>query len=162
MFTYIVRVKKSAVVTTLVAVVVLVMTLVLLPAAGQAVPAMGGQPKAPRCSTNEERVAWLTELGWQVEAQPTSSLSVVIPEKFDELYAQYAVLQRQSGFHLEKQKGKTAQKFTYQVLNYGDGTEAAMVSILQCGDKIIAADLSSARLGGFLKALLPRSQTVTK
>ncbi|MEG1687112.1 MAG: DUF4830 domain-containing protein [Angelakisella sp.] len=158
MFIYTMHIKKETILTALLAVTAAVLTLLLLPIGQQAIQTLGGT-KAPRCETNGERVAWLESLGWEVDDTPCSELSVVIPQRFDELYAQYAVLQRQSGFHLEKQKGKTAQKYSYTVTNYGDGKEPAIASILQRGDKIIAADLSSGRLGGFLKPLLPRSKT---
>ncbi|MEG2120381.1 MAG: DUF4830 domain-containing protein [Pseudoflavonifractor sp.] len=162
MFIYSFKVKKSAVFTTVLAAAVVILTLVLLPVGGRAVQVMTGSGKAPKCASNEERVEWLTSLGWQVEPEPCSQLSVVIPESFDELYSQYAIMQRQSGFRLDRHKGKTAAKYSYTVLNYGDGTELAVASILQRGDKIIAADLSSARLGGFLKPMLPRTKTKMK
>lgn len=162
MFIHTVRIKKSAVVTTLLVAAVFLLTLVFLPAADRAVAAMGGVGKVPSCATNEDRVAWLQSMGWEVEAEPSSELSVVIPEKFDEIYSQYAVMQRQCGFRLDRHKGRTAQKYSYTVLNYGGGKEHAVASILQRGDKVIAADLSSARLGGFLKPLLPRTETKMK
>lgn len=162
MFLYTFKLKKSAVLTTLLAVAVVVLTLVLLPGGDGAVATMGGQSKPPKCTSDADRVAWLESMGWQVEPAPVSQVSVIIPRQFDEVYSQYALLQRQAGFRLERHKGKAADKYCYQLLNYGDGSEPAVVSILQRGDRIIAADLSSARLGGFLKPLLPRSETKMK
>ena len=49
-------------------------------------------------------------------------------------------------------------KYSYVVNNYGDGSQKAVASILQRGKTIIAADLSSSKLGGFLKPLLPRDE----
>ena len=162
MFLYTFKVKKSAVVTTLLAAAVLVLTLVLLPSVDTAIPTMGGQARPPKCAGDADRVAWLQSLGWEVDPIPVSQVSVIIPRQFDELYSQYALLQRQGGFRLEKHKGKAADKYCYTVRNYGDGQELAVASILQRGDKIIAADLSSAKLGGFLKPMLPRSETKMK
>lgn len=161
MFTYTIKIKKSAVITTLLAVVVVALTLVFLPGSQETVQTMTGK-KAPRCATNEERVEWLTSLGWEVEKEPSSQLSVVIPKKFDEIYSQYSAMQRAVGFRIDKHKGKTAEKYSYTVLNYGNGKETAVISILQRGDKIIAADIASAKLGGFLKALKSRDETQMK
>lgn len=158
MFIYSVKVNRSTVITTVLAAMVVVLTLVLLPVGGRAVQTMLGGGKTPKCATNEERVEWLQSLGWEVEPQPVSEIPVVIPESFDELYSQYAILQRQGGFRLDRHKGKTAIKYSYTLLNYGDGSEPAVASILQRGDRVIAADLSSAKLGGFLKPMLPRTE----
>lgn len=161
MFTFTFRLRRSAILTTLLVAAVAVLTVMLLPQTDNTVQAMKtGKP--PRCESNEDRVAWLTSMGWEVEATPSSELSVVIPAKFDELYSQYAILQRQGGFRLEKHRGKTADKYCYTITNYGSGEQTAVASILQRGDRIIAADLSSARLGGFLKPMLPRSATKMK
>ncbi|MEG0854807.1 MAG: DUF4830 domain-containing protein [Angelakisella sp.] len=159
MFVYSLKIKKGAVLTTVLAVMVVILTIVLLPVGGKAVQTMLGGGKTPKCSSNEERVEWLGTLGWKVESQPVSELAVVIPEEFDELYAQYAILQRQGGFRLDRHKGKTAIKYCYNITNYGDGSEPAIASVLQRGDKVIAADISSAKLGGFLKPMLPRTET---
>ncbi|MEG1942366.1 MAG: DUF4830 domain-containing protein, partial [Angelakisella sp.] len=112
--------------------------------------------------SEEERVEWLQSLGWQVEEQSETAIAVTIPQEFDEIYSQYAIMQRKGGFHLERHKGKTATKYCYAITNYGDGSEAAVASILQRGDRVIAADLSSARLGGFLKPLAARTDTKMK
>lgn len=162
MFIYSVKLNRSTVVTTVLAAAVVVLTLVLLPMGGRSVQTMLGSGKTPKCATNEERVEWLASLGWEVEPEGLSELAVVIPESFDELYSQYAIMQRQGGFRLDRHKGKTAVKYCYTVLNYGDGSEAAVASILQRGDKVVAADLSSAKLGGFLKPMLPRTETKMK
>lgn len=157
MFTYTFRLRRSAVITALIVTAAVAVALCLLP--GERAIAAMSTAKPPRCESNEDRVDWLETMGWDVEETPCSELSVIIPRKFDELYSQYAVLQRQAGFRLERHRGKTVQKYCYIVKNYGDGKETAVISILQRGDKVIGGDISSARLGGFLKALLPRDQT---
>ena len=129
--------------------------LVFLMGKNSVLPAFRPNIRVPRCSTNEERVEWLQSLGWEAESQPISVREVMIPKQFDEIYQKYALIQRNQGFQLEKNRGKTAVKYCYAITNYRDGKEKAVASILQRGDKIIAADLSSARLGGFLKELIP-------
>lgn len=43
--------------------------------------------------TNEERVAYLRELGWEVEPEPVESLQFLLPETLEEPYLSYNALQ---------------------------------------------------------------------
>ena len=124
---------------------------------GEAIPVFG-VPKPPKCKTNEDRVAYLTSLGWEVAPEPVSQTEVLIPKEFDEIYVKYSQMLQSRGFRLERYKGKTADKYVYQVLNYeGEkGPEEALASLMMRGDTIIGADLSSPRLGGFLQVLAER------
>ena len=42
---------------------------------------------------NDDRIAYLTGLGWQVSSQPISTEELLIPGTFDESYADYLSLQ---------------------------------------------------------------------
>ena len=49
-----------------------------------------GNAKGYSCvaSNNDERVAFLAQFGWQVEAEPLEIRDVAIPDPFDEVYLQ--------------------------------------------------------------------------
>lgn len=112
-----------------------------------------GRSKAEvKCATDEERVAYLEEAGWQVDPEPVGALEVVIPQEFDAVYESYAMMQERQGFHLDRYKGDTAQKFTYRVTNYPGGEEV-LANLLIYKNRVIAADLCSAQLGGFIQGL---------
>ena len=156
MFTYTFKMKKSLVASVL-TVTIVTLALLLIPMSAKSI-AVFNTSRPPKCETDEQRVQWLTDMGWEVDATPIIAIEVIIPDEFDELYDQYAIMQRGTGFRLDKHKGKTAMKYSYVVNNYGDGSQKAVASILQRGKTIIAADLSSSKLGGFLKPLLPRDE----
>ena len=158
MFTYTIKMRKSLIASVL-TVTVVVLALLLIPMSAKSIDVFNSN-RPPKCETDADRVQWLTDMGWEAEPVPITTVEVIIPDEFDELYDQYAIMQRGTGFRLDKHKGKTAMKYSYIINNYGDGEEKAVASILQRGKTIVAAELSSAKLGGFLKPLLPRSETI--
>ena len=60
--------------------------------------------------SNEDRVAYLSELGWQVTEQPAMVEELMIPETFDESYDEYLALQSQQRFDLTKYTGKRVKR----------------------------------------------------
>ena len=115
---------------------------------------VGTAGQSPKGKTNEQRVAYLESFGWQVEAEPTQTVSVVIPATFDETYESYNLLQKTQGFDLSAYQGKKATRYTYTVLNYPtEQTATVSVNLLVCNNKIIGGDVSSASLGGFMHSL---------
>ena len=56
----------------------------------------GGDKEAEviTAATNEDRVAYLEALGWQVEPQPIETLDLQLPEKLDGEWDAYAKLQK--------------------------------------------------------------------
>ena len=64
------------------------------------------QPAAPSLSANEGRVQYLKNLGWEVEATPTESSQVKIPEEGSEVFDRYNALQKGQGFDLSQYAGK--------------------------------------------------------
>ena len=63
--------------------------------------------------TEEERRAYLYHCGLQGEA--AGSCTVMIPQKFTGIYADYAALQQQQGLPLAEYAGETAVVYTYQL-----------------------------------------------
>lgn len=68
-----------------------------------------------RASTAEERVAYLSQFGWSVEADPVEVTEVIIPETFDETYTNYNELQKKQGFDLSLYAAKRVKRWTYRV-----------------------------------------------
>ena len=71
-------------------------------------------------STNAKRVEFLKSFGLAVNETPTEVKNITIPENFSEVYKNYNNLQIESGFNLEKYKGKSAQVYTYSLENARD------------------------------------------
>ncbi|MGM9622306.1 DUF4830 domain-containing protein [Butyricicoccus porcorum] len=111
--------------------------------------------------TNEERVAYLSACGWEVDASSCTIREVIIPEEFDETYQKYADLQARQGFDLERLKGKRVKQVTYTVTNYPDGTDVVADLLVYRGN-VVAGDISSMKTdGGFTRGLMDHPETGT-
>ena len=67
---------------------------------------------------NSDRLAFIEQFGWKVDATPLETVEVSIPEEFDKVYLGYNEMQKEQGLGLTKYKGKTVTRYTYNVTNY--------------------------------------------
>lgn len=98
------------------------------------------------------QVAFLESLGWETSVEPVDIREVIIPEEWNSVFEEYNDLQKQQGFDLDKYRGKQATIYTYQILNY-DGAENVVANLMVFDGKLIAGDVCSAELGGFMQGL---------
>lgn len=105
-------------------------------------------------ATNAERVEFLNNQGWIVKPDPISKEEITVPSVTDPVYAEYAELQKQQGFDLEKYQGKQVTVITYQVLNYPDHPDNVTASMMICDDRLIGGDVSMTGEGGFSEPLI--------
>ena len=103
--------------------------------------------------SNEERIAFLSEFGWQVDAAPTESTTVTIPREFDKVFAAYNELQRKQGLDLSTYGGKTVERYTYTVTNYENYEGTVLANLLIYRGRVIGADICSADTAGFVHGL---------
>ena len=103
--------------------------------------------------TTEERTAYLASLGWEVDAASETGRDVVLPEELDGVLLQYNELQKQQGFDLEPWLGRECKSWSYTVTNYPSGEQGVIAQIFVCGGEVIAGDIHSAKLGGFMHSL---------
>jgi hypothetical protein len=143
--------KKRAVIAVLVVAAILCAVILL---AGRA----GGQ-KTPVSALsavvrdNEQRVAYLNSLGWQVEETAVEEQSIIIPREFSNVYEEYNQLQISQGFDLTEYGGLEATRYTYRITNYPGANIAAVADLLVFKDEIIAGDVQSNALDGFMIGL---------
>lgn len=136
-------------------VVVFVCALVL------AVTALGGEPTAaagetvsPKgIRTAEDRLAYLEAHGWLVSKEPLAVEELLIPKEMGSEYDDYLALQSSQGFDLVKYAGRTVKRYTYQILNYPTGEQGVQVSLLIYKNTVVAADVLSPALNGFIHGL---------
>lgn len=112
---------------------------------------------ATTATDNAGRIAYLASFGWEVEEEPWEILEIVIPEEFDNAYEQYNQLQIKQGFDLTRWHGKTARRYTYRILNYPAPTDTVYANLIICDQQIIAGDVSSVALNGFMHGLVYES-----
>ncbi|MDR0862879.1 MAG: DUF4830 domain-containing protein [Oscillospiraceae bacterium] len=102
---------------------------------------------------NESRIKYLNAQGWEVEAEPIEEQTVVIPREFSSVYEQYNKLQLEQGFDLSQYGGIEAVRYTYRVTNYPDAGVSAVVDLIVYNNAVIAGDVQSNALDGFMVGL---------
>ena len=94
--------------------------------------------------TNDDRLAYLSGLGWQVSLQPIATEELLIPEQFDDSYAGYLKLQEDQGFDLAQYCGKRVKRYTYQLTNYPSQNEPMQIALLIYKNRVIGGQIQSA------------------
>lgn len=104
-----------------------------------------------RIKTNEDRVKFLSQFGYEVSEDPIETVEITLPEKFDKVYAGYNELQKAQGLDLSKYRRKTVMRYTYEVKNY-DGYNGGKVlaNVIVYRGRVIGGDVCSADPQGFV------------
>lgn len=103
--------------------------------------------------SNDDRVAYIQSLGWQVNPEPVESQEVRIPAELPEVLQRYNELQQSQGYDLSQFGGKTVKRYVYEVLNYPDTTESYYLTLLVHKDTVIGGDVTSAAQNGLMQGL---------
>lgn len=138
-----------------VALAVLVALIALVPEL-QPAAAAGSEPEQitqryDGVRTNEERIAFLAQFGWEVEPEAIEGTTVRIPTEFDKVFAAYNELQRAQGLDLSGFGGKTVERYTYAVKNYAGYEGTVHANLLVYRGRVIGGDVCSADPSGFLQ-----------
>ena len=102
--------------------------------------------------SNDDRLAYLNGLGWQVSPQPIATEELLIPEEFDDSYEGYLKLQTDQGFDLTQYRGKRVKRYTYQLTNYPTQAEPVQIALLIYKNKVVGGQIQSSS-GSFLRGL---------
>lgn len=106
---------------------------------------------APGGDTEDARLSFLAQYGWDVDTEPVTVQQVTLPENEDnEAFAHYNELQKSQGFDLLAHAGKTATRYVYELLNYPDAKGPVYVTLLVCEGKIVGGDVTDTGPGGKL------------
>lgn len=116
--------------------------------ASPSAPTAAATAAIPPADTNDARVKFLTDLGWDVTASPTESLQVKIPKDSTDVFDRYNALQKSQGFDLSKYAGKSVMRYVYQINNYPDATEPVYATVLVYKDQIIGGDVTNTAPNG--------------
>ena len=114
------------------------------------------EPEAPlpRLATNEERVAYLQSLGWEVEPEPIETLQFLLPAQLEEPYRSYNELQLSQGFDLARCCGKQVARYTYAVTNYPEQSDSVQANLYVCEERPAAGDVCASGANGFQGPLI--------
>jgi len=147
MFVLTAKLSKSKLIAAGVILIAAVLLIVLLATAGNG-PAADSTPMG---STNDERVAFLATFGWSVNAEPTETQKVRIPDTADnEVFARYNDLQKSQGFDLTEYAGKEVMRYVYEILNYPDATNPVFASVLVLDGRVIGGDITNTAPDGVI------------
>ena len=121
----------------------------------------GPADAAPVLETNAERVAYLQELGWDVQEEPVETFDFVLPATLEEPYLSYNALQLPQGFDLGPHCGKSVSRYTYAVTNYPGRDRGVQANLYLCDGIPIAGDIFCPGANGFQEPLIqaPRNST---
>ena len=105
--------------------------------------------QAVTLAANEQRLAYLRELGWEVVPEPVETLDLQLPEDLKPQWGDYLKLQKQQGFPFADCAGQTVRRFTYTVTNYPEIPQGVQANLYLWGDQIIGGDVIFTGQGGF-------------
>lgn len=106
-----------------------------------------------KIKTDADRVSFLAQYGYTVDAEPIERAEVTIPKEFDKVFAAYNELQKGEGLDLGRYKGKTVMRYTYKVTNYTGYDSMVYANLLVYKNKVVGADICSADPAGFAHGL---------
>jgi len=105
------------------------------------------------CSTREGRLAFLSRLGWEVSAESETCDSCLLPREMSDVLREYNNMQRAQGYDLSRHLGERCDIYTYTVTNYPECGQAVLATLYVQGRRVIAGDVHSTALDGFMHGL---------
>lgn len=142
----------------LAAVAALILALILLLGGGETT-----ETSAPALSSNDGRVKFLTDFGWEVTTSPRESSQVKIPAENSEVFDRYNALQKSQGYDLSQYAGKNVLRYVYQINNYPDATEPVYATVLIYKNKVIGGDVTNTAAKGHIQGFqMPATTSPTE
>lgn len=100
--------------------------------------------------SNEDRIAFLGQYGWEVSPTPSEEVTLTLPEEFDKIMKTYNELQKQQGLDLSRYKGKTVSRYTYEITNYPSTSGKVLANVVVYKNRVIGGDICSTDINGFI------------
>lgn len=115
----------------------------------------GQEPIPVLClDTNEARLSFLSDMGWQVTEEPLETLQFLLPNPLTLAYLTYNELQLAQGYDLTPYAGAAVTRYTYLVENYPDRTGGVQLNLYLYEDTPIAGDVICPGADGFQASLV--------
>ena len=149
------KVDKKKIAVILAAAVLLIAGILMLAGGGRS------QSTAAAVGSNDARVAFLKNFGWEVAASPTESSQVKIPSEPSEVFDRYNALQKSQGYDLSAFAGKTVMRYVYKINNYPGATEPVYATVLVYKNQIIGGDVTDTAANGVVRGFKMPKQNAT-
>ena len=141
------KVDKKKIILVLAGAAVLIAVLIMLFGGGnEAAPSA-----APSMSSNDARVKFLTDFGWEVAASPVESGQVRIPESDSKVFERYNALQKSAGYDLIPYAEQTVMRYVYKVNNFPGATDPVYATLLIYKDQVIGGDVTDTSAKGVIR-----------
>ena len=141
------KVDKKKIILVLAGAAALIAVLIMLFGSGnEAAPS-----SAPSMSSNDARVKFLTDLGWEVAVSPVESGQVRIPETDSTVFERYNALQKSQGYDLSEFASKTVMRYVYKIKNYPGASDPVYATLLVYKDQIIGGDVTDTSAKGVIR-----------
>lgn len=98
----------------------------------------------------EDVVSFLSQFGWEVNAEPVEIKDVTVPAEFDKVFSAYNEMQKEQGLNLSKYKNKEVTRYTFTVTNYPNYVGTVYANVLVYRNRVIGGDICSADISGFV------------
>lgn len=154
------KLSKKALVTALLLAAAAAVCIFLL-ARPSGASAAAADARDVSAKTNEQRIAFLAQYGYQVEPEPVQTQEVRIPKEFPDVLARYNEVQKAQGFDLSKLAGKQLMRYVYRVTNYPDADGEVLATLLVRKNRVVGGDVCSSAQDGFLHGFALPAQDVT-
>lgn len=147
--------SKRIIIVVLLILAIVVLALCVRGAGKSDEPATGTEAQTNRSAkTEEERIAYLSGFGWEVEPEPVQTQEVRVPTEPNDVFLRYNDLQKSQGFDLSEYAGKSVRRYVYKVTNYpGSEDETWYATLLVYKDEVIGGDVSSSAQNGIMHGL---------
>ena len=146
------KVDFKKVLIALIAAAAVILAIVLMTGKKEEKPETGSSA-TEAMSTNDTRVAYLADLGWEVTTSPKETSQVRIPDTPTEVYDRYNALQKSQGYDLTRYSGKTVMRYVYEVKNFPGATDPVYATLLVYKDNIIGGDITDTSPKGAVQGL---------
>ena len=109
--------------------------------------------EAVTLATNEQRVAYLESLGWQVLPEPVATMDLPLPEDLKAQWGDYLKLPTQQGMPMAACAGLVVRRFAYTGAGGPGGPGGGRGGRGACGDRLVGGDIIATGENGFLTGL---------
>ena len=103
-----------------------------------------------KIKTDEDRIEFLAQFGWETTKTPIEQTEFTIPETFDRVMMGYNEIQKNQGLDLSRYENKKVTRYTYEVTNYEGYEGKVYANVIVYRDKVIAGDICAADPLGFV------------
>ncbi len=105
---------------------------------------------------------FIAENGWLVDESSLIISEIDFSFESDVIEAEYVLLQKSQGFYVNDYLDKRVVKFSYKLINYPGylNEDGIYINVFLCEQKIIAADICSVRIDGFIRGAVVNENKV--